>query len=102
MKTRLFTQLTFIMLLLVAASGRGQESCSTYYPMSKGVRYEITTYNKKGKAQTLAKNEIVAVSDGIPLKATIHTKCYSQKNTLKMNESGRKFTDFITMVEEML
>jgi len=110
MKTRLFTQLTFILLLLVAASGRGQESCSTYYPMSKGVRYEITTYNKKGKAQTLAKNEIVAVSDGIPLKATIHTTVTNlkkDKTTVDTNfhivcSEGKITMDLNEMLQETM
>ncbi|MFD2828680.1 DUF3108 domain-containing protein [Leeuwenhoekiella polynyae] len=110
MKTRLFKQLTLLFVLLVTATGMAQESCSSYYPINKGVRYEVTTYDKKNNALTLTKNEIVAVTDGIPLKATVHTTVTNlkkDKTTVDANFhilcSGGKITmDLNEMLQETM
>lgn len=52
-----------------------QDGCSTYYPMAKGIKFELTHFDKSGKKVTgKTRNEITEYSNsGGKEVATIHT-----------------------------
>ena len=55
------TALKFILFLLLMTTvvSTYSQSCSEYYPMDKGVSYEITHYDKKDRIESVTKNSIL-------------------------------------------
>lgn len=55
---------------LILLNARAQESCSQYYPTKVGVKYEMTSYDKKKRKTQVTNSEVVSFAND---KATIHS-----------------------------
>lgn len=69
------------MIILIVAIGfcnalLSQEACSQYYPFKEGITFEITSYNKKGKAESITNYHVSDVSGNT---ATFNTKISDKK-----------------------
>lgn len=75
MKSLKFLFPVVLFALFIGFSASAQNNCSTYYPMSEGVKFEITNYDKKGKKITgKTISEIIEFSSSAGKDvATIHT-----------------------------
>ncbi len=73
MKTK---TITLICLLFISFSSMGQNTCSTYYPFEEGAKFEITSFSKKGKKESVVNYEITTIKDNV---ATIKTKISNAK-----------------------
>ncbi|CDF80518.1 conserved hypothetical protein (DUF3108) [Formosa agariphila KMM 3901] len=62
----------FIVVLVSCFSALGQ-SCSDYYPMEKGVSFELTHFNDKGKEDAVRRNTIIEDSIGVAVINTVVT-----------------------------
>lgn len=63
MKSIKFSILVFFTALLGGLTAFAQENCSSYYPMKKGLKFEITHYDDNGKKITgMTKNEVIDFS----------------------------------------
>lgn len=66
MKTKIVLCAFFICNLVIS-----QNACEAYYPFEKDVKFEITSFNKKGKKESAVKYEIVEVSNNVATVKTI-------------------------------
>ncbi|WP_034041520.1 hypothetical protein [Wocania ichthyoenteri] len=73
MKTKI---ITLICLLFISFSSFSQNTCSTYYPFEQGTKFEITSFNKKGKKESVVNYEITTIENNV---ATIKTKISDDK-----------------------
>ncbi|WP_142783983.1 TapB family protein [Changchengzhania lutea] len=67
--------------LLISFSAISQNGCNTYYPFKEGAQFEITSFNKKGKKESVVNYEVTEINDGV---ATI--------NTIISDEKGKEIT----------
>lgn len=74
--------LTIFFMLSLALHAQ-ELGCSKFYPLKKGVTFELTNYNRKGKINSVTKNKISNTTDQ---NATISTEVYSRKGK-KLMES---------------
>ena len=68
--------LTLICTLFICFSSISQSTCSTYYPFEEGAKFEITSFNKKGKKESVVNYEITTIENNV---ATIKTKISDAK-----------------------
>lgn len=65
-----------ICFLLVSFSSVCQNACSTYYPFNEGAKFEITSFNKKGKKESIVNYTVTKIDNNV---ATIETKISDEK-----------------------
>ena len=70
------TSLAFLSALFIITFGFSQNSCSKYYPFTEGTTFQITSYDKKGKKQSVVDYSISNVSNET---ATFNTTVYDDK-----------------------
>lgn len=70
------TTLTFLSALFIITLGFSQNSCSKYYPFNEGTTFQITSYDKKGKKQSVVDYSISNVTNNT---ATFNTTVYDAK-----------------------
>lgn len=78
MKVKIIFLLLFITL---SPWVKAQDECSMYYPLKQGVKFQVTTYDKKNKPETVSDYEVMEVkntSKGIV--ATIHGSFKDKKD----------------------
>lgn len=68
--------ITLICIFFISLSSVSQNSCSTYYPFEEGAKFEITSFNKKGKKENVVNYEVTTIKNNI---ATIKTKVSDNK-----------------------
>ena len=108
MRTPIVTTLVAAIILFLPILVNAQENCSQYYPMSKGTKYTLSTYDKKGTEVKQSINEIIDFSESgnasratiqTTLKdlkknedftATFHVTCEGDKITLDINDMLQK------------
>ena len=66
----------FLCTFFVSTFGFSQNSCSKYYPFNEGTTFQITSYDKKGKKESVVDYEITNVTNNT---ATFNTKVYDDK-----------------------
>ena len=77
MKTLILT----LTLILGALTISAQTDCQPYIPITKGSKWELTNYSKKGKKTGRAAYELVdKVTDGDKITFTINTIAYDKKD----------------------
>lgn len=80
-----------IIFFLFFIGAKSQNNCSTYYPFKKGVEFEITFYDKKGKNAGVANHTVKDVTNNV---ATISTSMNDEKGkSLSAMEYQVKCTD---------
>lgn len=67
MKTKI---ILLICSLFISFSVISQNACNTYYPFKEGAKFEITNFNKKGKAESIVKYQVTNINNNV---ATIKT-----------------------------
>ncbi|WP_100614934.1 TapB family protein [Confluentibacter citreus] len=71
------TKITLLVLmLLVSMTTISQNACSTYYPFKEGAKFQITSFDKKGKKESVVDYEIASIKNNV---ATINTKISDDK-----------------------
>lgn len=70
------TIFTALLALLTISIGYSQDTCSQYYPFEEGVKFEITSYNKKGKVESVSNYHVSNVSGNT---ATFNTTISDKK-----------------------
>lgn len=70
------TTLVFLSALLSITIGFSQNSCSKYYPFNEGSTFQITSFDKKGKKQSVVDYSISNVTNST---ATFNTTVYDAK-----------------------
>jgi hypothetical protein len=65
----------FVLMFLISITTISQ-NCSTYYPFKEGAKFQITSFNPKGKKESVMDYEIVSIKNDV---ATIHTKITDAK-----------------------
>ncbi len=73
MKTKLSL---FLCIFFISTIGFSQNSCSKYYPFNEGTTFQITSYDKKGKKQSVVDYNISDVTNNT---ATFNTTVYDAK-----------------------
>ncbi len=66
----------FFCLLFISYSSISQNTCSAYYPFEEGAKFEITSFNKKGKKESVVNYEITTIDNNV---ATIKAKISDAK-----------------------
>lgn len=70
------------LLLLIATAVFSQSNCDGYYPFKEGTSFEITSYNPKGKAESVSKSTITNIQNtGGGTEATFSTNVSAGKDT---------------------
>lgn len=83
MKTKI---ITLIGLLFISFSSIAQSTCSTYYPFEEGAKFEITSFNKKGKKESIVNYEITTIKDNVAtIKANISDAKGKEVTTTEYN-----------------
>jgi len=83
MKTKI---ITLACLLFIGFSSIGQSTCSTYYPFEEGAKFEITSFNKKGKKESVVNYEITNIdNDMATIKANISDAKGKEVTTTEYN-----------------
>ena len=83
MKTKI---ITLISLLFIGFSSMGQSTCNTYYPFEEGAKFEITSFNKKGKKESVVNYEITNIdNDMATIKANISDAKGKEVTTTEYN-----------------
>ena len=62
--------------LFVSFYATSQNACTTFFPFKKGVQFEITSYNPKGKKESVATYKVLTIENNI---ATIETNLSDEK-----------------------
>ncbi len=83
---------------------------NTYYSLKEGTAFELTTFNKKDKAEARSENTIAAVEDTSEGKrATVHTKLFDDKDKMiyegdyyMLCDDGKVKIDMKSMFENMM
>ena len=71
------TKITILICtLLISFSSISQNTCSTYYPFEEGAKFEITSFGKKGKKESVVNYEITTIENNV---ATIKAKISDAK-----------------------
>lgn len=65
-----------LLILLISIPTSSQNTCSTYYPFKEGTKFQITSFDKKGKKESIVDHEIVRIENNV---ATINTKVFDSK-----------------------
>ncbi|MEP5339239.1 MAG: hypothetical protein ABJL44_07375 [Algibacter sp.] len=73
MKTKL---LLLVCFLFISTSVIGQNACKAYYPFEEGAKFEITSFNKKGKKESIVNYEVTKIDNNV---ATIKTIVFDEK-----------------------
>jgi len=73
MKTKI---IILIGLYFISFTSVSQDACKTYYPLEEGVKFEMTTYNKKGKKEGVVNYKVTDIDNDT---ATIETIIYDEK-----------------------
>ncbi len=103
---RIITALCFLGLVSVMTA----QDCDGYYPMKKGVTYELTSYDKKDRLKSVTKNTVKDVynKDGSKV-AVLHTVATDSHNKETLNADynmycdGKKITvDINTLLRERM
>ena len=68
--------ITILLSVVFVSTCFSQNTCSMYYPFTEGAEFQITSYNKKGKAESVIDYSITDVSGNT---ATINTKISDKK-----------------------
>ena len=66
----------FLCTFFISTIGYSQNSCSKYYPLTEGATFQITSYDKKGKKQSVVDYSISNVTNET---ATFNTTIYDAK-----------------------
>jgi len=75
------TFLLMLTLILGALTVTAQADCNPYIPITKGSKWELTNYSKKGKKTGRAAYELVdKVTTGDKITFTIKTLAYDKKD----------------------
>ena len=67
--------------VLALTAFRSDNTCESYFPSKKGVKYELTTYDDKNNPVSRSQSEvtdITSIPDGI--EAKVHTTMYDKKD----------------------
>lgn len=73
MKTKI---ILFVCTLFFSATAISQNTCEAYYPFEEGAKFEITSFNKKGKKESIVNYEVTKIDNNV---ATIKTKISDEK-----------------------
>lgn len=73
MKIKIALIVSIFLSTLIASS---QNTCSSYYPFKQGTKFQITSFNTKGKKESVMDYEIVSITNN---EATINTKVSDAK-----------------------
>ena len=65
-----------ICMFLGSFYATSQNACDTYYPFKKGVQFEITSFNPKGKKESVATYKVLTIENNT---ATIETSVSDEK-----------------------
>ncbi|WP_394750119.1 TapB family protein [Spongiimicrobium salis] len=77
MKKNILIALGFVLSIFVTQA----QNCSTYYPMEEGVTFQYTSYNKKGKQETVADYKVTQVNtEGTSTNATMQISLKDKKD----------------------
>ena len=71
-------KIIFLVLMFLGSitASNSQNSCSNYYPFKQGAKFQITSFNAKGKKESVMDYEIVSITNNT---ATINTKVFDAK-----------------------
>lgn len=102
----IYNPLFVLLAILMSIHANGQD-CSKYYPLTVGTKYEITSYDKKGKAESVCTNEVTAFSDN---RATVNSSVLILKDSVETLKAQLHFTctddgitiDLNDMLEEQM
>jgi len=84
--------LSIFSIILLSFNLVAQDGCSTYYPMTEGSSFEYTSYNKKGKVESVANYLVSSVTtEGSATIATLDFKI-SDKKGKELFESNYSYT----------
>lgn len=73
MKNKIALVISLFLGTLIASS---QNTCSSYYPFKQGTKFQITSFNAKGKKDSVMDYEVVNITNN---EATINTKISDAK-----------------------
>ncbi|MDG1730649.1 MAG: hypothetical protein P8K68_02295 [Algibacter sp.] len=73
MKTKI---IILICVFFISFTSVSQSACKAYYPFEKGVTFEITNYNKKGKKEGVVNYKVTNIDNNV---ATIKTTIFDAK-----------------------
>ncbi len=80
------SKILIVIFLFVAFSVASAQSCSDYYPMVKGTSYELTTYDKKDKLESVITNTVINFEKkGSTEVATIQSITIDKNGNEKLN-----------------
>ena len=90
---RIIKQIAPILLILFTSITFSQ-NCDGYYPMKKGVSFELTKYDKKDKLESVTNNEIKEVySEGGSTVAVVHTITEDKHGKETLNAEYNMYCD---------
>ena len=72
---KIFYTISLLFASIVFSSFSTDNNCEMYFPTKAGTTFEITNYDKKGKATSLAKHKVIS-NNGTEVKA--HTSIYAK------------------------
>ena len=64
------------------------QDCNGYYPLNEGTTFEITSYSKKDKAESIANNKITSskdITNGVEATVDMSITSIKEKQTTKFN-----------------
>jgi len=65
-----------ICALLVSFYSSSQNNCDSYFPFKKGAQFELTSYNAKGKKESVASYKVISIENNV---ASIETSVSDEK-----------------------
>lgn len=73
-------RISFVLLSLVLAASTYAQECSTFFPFEKGANMEYTTFNKRGKVESITDNTVEEIDkNDASLKAVVATVLKDKK-----------------------
>jgi len=69
-------KITCLVLIFLGSITAISQNCSSYYPFKEGAKFQITSFNQKGKKESVMDYEIVSISNN---EATINTRISDAK-----------------------
>ncbi len=99
-----------LIIALVISQFVNAQSCNAYFPFEENATFEITNYNKKGKAESIVKHEVGRLNDsGTALEAEVKMTTSDGKGKDVMEseynircENGTYYMDMSAMLSQGL
>ena len=73
-------RLITICLCLILTAGFSQETCSRYYPLEEGTKFQLTSYDQKDKVVSIVDYQVIgSEASGSEVRATMATEIMDKK-----------------------